>query len=227
MRSARRSGTVASPRAPLSKERVLRAAVALADEHGIDGLSMRKLGQAVGVEAMSLYNHAANKDDILDGIVEAVIAEIEIVAAGPDWKAHLRARSWPLGRSSSVIPGRTRVLETRTMPGRRRWATSRRSSASSAGVGSAWTPPTTRCTPWAAASSASSRSSSTRWGSPGPSAEEAAVLAGQMAERFPYITELAMAVSHEGGLGGCDDDIEFAFGLDLILDGLERYRDRP
>ncbi len=63
-------------------------------------------------------------------------------------------------------------------------------------------------------------------GESGPSPEEAAVMAGQMAERFPYMTELAMAVSHEGGLGGCDDDIEFAFGLDLILDGLERHRDR-
>ncbi len=46
-----------------------------------------------------------------------------------------------------------------------------------------------------------------------------------MRERFPYVTELALAVSHEGGLGGCDDDVEFAFGLDLILDGLERHRD--
>jgi hypothetical protein len=61
-------------------------------------------------------------------------------------------------------------------------------------------------------------------GKAGPSPEVAAMMA-QMAEAYPHITELAMAVSHEGGLGGCDDDVEFAFGLDLILDGLERERD--
>ena len=65
-----------TPRLPLSRERVLRAAVALADERGIEALTMRNLGQELGVEAMSLYNHVANKEAILDGVVELVIGEV-------------------------------------------------------------------------------------------------------------------------------------------------------
>ena len=76
-------------RTPLTRERVLRAAVALADESGIESLSMRRLGQELGVEAMSLYNHVANKDDLLNGITDLVLREIELPAAG-DWKEALR-----------------------------------------------------------------------------------------------------------------------------------------
>jgi AcrR family transcriptional regulator len=76
-------------RTPLSRERVLRAGVALADEGGIEALSMRKLGQKLGVEAMSLYNHVANKDDLLIGIADLVLSEIELPDGG-NWKAALR-----------------------------------------------------------------------------------------------------------------------------------------
>ena len=82
-----------TPRTPLSRERVLRAAVALADESGIDSLSMRKLGQALGVEAMSLYNHVANKEEILDGIVDIVVSQIEVPATTTDWKTAMRQRA--------------------------------------------------------------------------------------------------------------------------------------
>jgi AcrR family transcriptional regulator len=78
-------------REPLSRELVLRAAIALADDSGIDALSMRRLGQALGVEAMSLYNHVTNKDDILSGIVDIVEAQIVLPSPGADWKAALRA----------------------------------------------------------------------------------------------------------------------------------------
>ena len=73
---------VTKHRIPLSRERVLLAAVAFADESGIASLSMRKLGEALGVEAMSLYNHVANKEDILEGIVDVVVSEIELPSAG-------------------------------------------------------------------------------------------------------------------------------------------------
>ena len=76
-------------RTPLTRERVLRAAVALADESGIESLSMRRLGQELGDEAMTLYNHVANKDDLLNGITDLVLREIELPAAG-DWKEALR-----------------------------------------------------------------------------------------------------------------------------------------
>jgi AcrR family transcriptional regulator len=79
-------------RIPLNRERVLRAAVALADESGIDSLSMRRLGQVLGVEAMSLYNHVANKDDLLNGITDLVLGEIELPAAA-GWKEALRGHA--------------------------------------------------------------------------------------------------------------------------------------
>jgi AcrR family transcriptional regulator len=77
-------------RPPLSNERVLDAAVEFVDRHGVEALSMRKLAQELGVEAMSLYNHVANKGDILDGIVEAVANEIELLPAGADWRDAIR-----------------------------------------------------------------------------------------------------------------------------------------
>ena len=87
---ARRRNTSAARRTPLSRDRVLQAAVVLADEGGIGALSMRKLAQELGVEAMSLYNHVANKDDILDGIIDVVASEIELPPDGADWKTALR-----------------------------------------------------------------------------------------------------------------------------------------
>jgi AcrR family transcriptional regulator len=81
---------IAEPRLPLSRERVLEAAIGLADEAGIETLSMRKLGQELGVEAMSLYNHVANKDDILGGMVDIVMGKIELPADGADWKVAIR-----------------------------------------------------------------------------------------------------------------------------------------
>jgi AcrR family transcriptional regulator len=80
----------AKPRIPLSRERVLQAAVVLADEEGIEALSMRRLADALGVKAMSLYNHVANKDDLLDGIVDAAYREIVIPSSEVDWKTQIR-----------------------------------------------------------------------------------------------------------------------------------------
>lgn len=80
-------------RTPLDRTRVLRAALQMADRGGIDALSMRKLAHALKVEAMSLYNHVANKEDILDGLVELVVSEIEIPKVGGAWKAAMRQRA--------------------------------------------------------------------------------------------------------------------------------------
>jgi len=79
------------PRLPLSRERILRAALALADESGIESLTMRKLGQELGFEAMSLYNHVANKDDVLNGILDLVLAETEAPSPVGEWDAAVRA----------------------------------------------------------------------------------------------------------------------------------------
>jgi AcrR family transcriptional regulator len=78
------------PRSPLTREVVLRASVAIADDGGIEALSMRRLGAALGVEAMSLYNHVAGKEDVLDGIIELVVGEFDLPADEADWASALR-----------------------------------------------------------------------------------------------------------------------------------------
>jgi AcrR family transcriptional regulator len=80
-------------RPALSRERVLEAAIGLADAGGIGALSMRRLAQELGVEAMSLYHHFANKDELLGAMLDAVYAEMELPAIGPDWRADLRVCS--------------------------------------------------------------------------------------------------------------------------------------
>ena len=82
-----------APQLPLSRERVLRAAIRMADEGGIEALSMRKLALELGVQAMSLYNHVANKDEIIDGIVDRVVSVIEVPDFSLDWKTAMRRRS--------------------------------------------------------------------------------------------------------------------------------------
>ena len=100
----------AARRAPLTRERVLRAAIALADQSGIESLTMRRLGQELGVEAMSLYNHVANKDDILDGIVDLVLSDIDVPADGDRLEdAHASAGDLgPRGPAGSPVGGDAR-----------------------------------------------------------------------------------------------------------------------
>lgn len=87
---ARKMDTKTARRIPLNRERVLNAAITLADEGGIEALSMRKLAKELGVEAMSLYNHVANKDEILDGIIDVVAGEADLPPDGVDWKTAIR-----------------------------------------------------------------------------------------------------------------------------------------
>ena len=102
---------------PLTRERVLRTAMVLTDEHGLDWLSMRKLGQALGVEAMSLYHHVANKEDLVDGMIDLVFAEIELPSQKDHWKAGMRARA----ASAREVLARHRwangLMESRRVPG--------------------------------------------------------------------------------------------------------------
>jgi AcrR family transcriptional regulator len=90
---AKTSDRDTSRQVPLSRERILRAALDLADKEGIESLSMRKLAQDLGVQAMSLYNHVTNKDDLLDGIVDITIGEIEVPTLTTDWKTAMRRRA--------------------------------------------------------------------------------------------------------------------------------------
>lgn len=101
------------PRTPLSKDRVLRAAVALADREGLGALTMRRLGNELGVEAMSLYKHVANKDEILDGIVELVVSEINVPEPGSDWRTAMRTRATSAREVLSRHPWAIGLFESR------------------------------------------------------------------------------------------------------------------
>ncbi|MCA8915517.1 MAG: TetR/AcrR family transcriptional regulator C-terminal domain-containing protein [Planctomycetes bacterium] len=108
---------MASRSKPLTRERVLREATTIADKHGIESLSMRKLGQKLGVEAMSLYNHVANKDDLLDGLVDLVVAEIELPKKGSNWKEAMRIRAHSAREMFLRHPWALIVMESRKNPG--------------------------------------------------------------------------------------------------------------
>ena len=109
-------------RTPLNRERVLRAAVALADDAGIESLSMRRLGQELGVEAMSLYNHVSNKDDILAGILDLVVGEIDLRAEDTEWKATMRRIALSAHEVLRRHPWAPSLLVTRPeMTGAARW----------------------------------------------------------------------------------------------------------
>ncbi len=109
---------MATTRKPLSRERILEAGLALADESGIDALSMRKLGQSLGYEAMSLYNHVANKDDLLDGMLDLVLAEMEAPQSGEGLagirtaaiSAHDSLSRHPWAAALLMTPARVRPL---------------------------------------------------------------------------------------------------------------------
>ena len=101
----------------LNREQVVQAGVALADAHGLDALTMRRLGEALGVEAMSLYNHVANKVDLLDGMVDLVFGEIGLPDPSDDWKPAMRQRAVSARSAVSRHPWATGLMESRAAPG--------------------------------------------------------------------------------------------------------------
>ncbi|MDJ0954567.1 MAG: TetR/AcrR family transcriptional regulator C-terminal domain-containing protein [Acidimicrobiia bacterium] len=219
--------TTAQPRIPLNRERVLRAAVAYADGNGIDSLSMRKLGQELGVEAMSLYNHVKNKEDLLNGMVDTVLAEIDLSPGGSDWKSCLRHRI--LSARSALInhPWASQVIESRK-------------DMSPAMIGyfdgivgilrdGGFSLDLIHHAMHALGSRMLGFSQELFDESDDKSDDpEAAAMMMQMLERYPNISAMLQEISHDPDdpvVGsGCDDQTEFVFGLDLILDGLERLR---
>jgi AcrR family transcriptional regulator len=208
----------------LTRERVLQTAIRLADESGIDSLTMRKLGQALGVEAMSLYNHVANKDDLLDGIIDLALSEIDLSPVAEDWEAAMRknavsahevllrhpwACSLILSPTIRVIPARIRYIES--VLGRLREAGF---SAEVTYHGyHALDSHILGFTLWEMGHSI-----------PAGVAEDfgATFLRDFPADEYPYLAEHVKQHFAEPSL---DAEGEFEFGLDLILDGLKRMRD--
>jgi len=206
-------------RMPLNRERVLQAALQLADEQGIEQLSMRNLGQVVGVEAMSLYKHVVNKEDLLDGIVDLVARELEVPAIGGDWKQEMRRRA---------ISAHDALM-------RHRWAT--QLFVSRANVGPAmlrYVDATIGCLreagfsylladyAWNAIDSYTYGYTLVELSFPFAPHDYGAAAQGFLAmippAQFPYLNGMAKEVI-EGRHTGLH---ELTFGLDLLLDGLER-----
>jgi AcrR family transcriptional regulator len=221
--AAKSPQTTKKPRTPLSRERVLRTAVALADARGTEELTMRKLAKELGVEAMSLYNHVASKGDLLDGMIDLVFAEIDPPAAGGDWKAELRKRA----------------VSTRAALLRHRWAVGQMEGRSSHGPSNLKVHDAVlgclRAAGFSIEMTVSAMSmqdayvygfalQQTDMSSETPE-DFAAVAQSQMVAYADALADYPHLVEVVGGhvaQAGYDYDREFLFGLDVILDGLER-----
>ena len=209
-------------RTPLTRERVLRSAVALADEGGVEAVSMRRLGQELGVEAMALYRHVRNKDDLYDGIIERIVGEIERPDPAGPWKAVLREQVMAARQVMLRHPWARRVFEVRGTGGVAVIDYIESVLAILRGGGFSLDLAHHTLHVLDSRIFGFNQDLFDDSGRAEPSPDVAEMFGPAMAARFPRVTELAMSVSHEGVLGRCDDDVEFAFGLDLILDGLER-----
>jgi AcrR family transcriptional regulator len=217
-------GPMTGDRGRLSRDRVLRVAVALADEQGMSSLSMRKLGEALGVEAMSLYNHVANKGDLLDGMIDIVFGEIDLPAADDgDWRAGMRRRAISARLVLRRHPWAIGLMESRTSPGpatlRHHDAVLgclRRAGFSLELVGHAYSLLDSYIYGFAL------QEASLPFGTGDEAAQVARDIFGQFgAGQYPYLTEFAVARVVQPGYEYAD---EFETGLDLILDALQAAR---
>jgi AcrR family transcriptional regulator len=216
----------AAHRAPLSRDRVLQAAVALADTGGISSLSMRKLGEALGVEAMSLYNHVASKGDLLDGMIDIVFSEIDLPSGDGDWRAAMRRRAI----SARQVLRRHRwaigLMESRTSPGP---ATLRHHDAVLGCLRRAGFPVELTAHAYSLLDSYiygfALQEASLPFGTGEEAAHVAEEISGQFASgQYPYLTEMAMEHVVQPGYDYGD---EFETGLDLVLDALRAAAGRP
>lgn len=218
------TGTPAPRRKPLSKELVLRAAVALADEAGSGLPSMRAIGERLGVESMSLYHHFRNKDLILDGMVDIVFDEIELPADDVGWRNAMRQRAVTMRDALIRHPWAIRLMDSRAHPGP---ATLRQHNAAIGclRVGGFSI---------AAAAHAFSVLDSYTYGfviqevslpfkSPAELEDVASSILKQLPDNeFPHLVEMIVDRALKPGYAYAE---EFDIGLDLILDGLQRQRD--
>lgn len=208
--------------ARLSRERVLRAAMHLADEEGIESLSMRKLALALGVKAMSLYNHVTNKDDMVDGIVDIVVSEIEVPSLGGEWKMAMRRRAISAHGVLLRHPWATMAMMSRVNvgPAMLRYVDATLGCLFEAGFSlemadHAWNAMDSHIYGFTLQAlnfpfEATEYSEAAREG-----------LSLIPADKYPYLNQLTLSVM-DGRYNGLHD---FEFGLDLILDGLDRVRE--
>ncbi|MGO9163073.1 MAG: TetR/AcrR family transcriptional regulator C-terminal domain-containing protein [Streptosporangiaceae bacterium] len=211
-------------RVPLSRDQVLRAAVSFADRSGIGSLSMRKLGESLGVEAMSLYNHVASKGDLLDGMIDLVFSEIDLPAGGADWKTAMRQRAISARQALSRHRWAIGLMESRTSPGP---ATLRHHDAVIGSLRDAGFSIGMAAHAFSVLDSYAYGFALQEASLPFDTAEETVEMAQMIMARFPpdeypHLTELTLEHVLQPGY---DYGNEYEFGLALILDGLERARD--
>lgn len=216
------------PAARLSRERVLRAAAELADARGIGAVTMRSLAESLGVEAMSLYHHVANKEAVLDGLVEVVMAEITAAVAGLDeegldWRPAVRRRVLTARAVLLRHPWAPGVFEKRTgsnLPVARYY-----DGLLALMLRGGFSYELGHRALHALGSRGLGFSQELFEPASGDDAAPEATVAA-MAEQVPHLAAMVAEATHgsEERLGWCDYQAEFEFGLDLILEGLERLR---
>ena len=201
---------------------MLRAAMKQADEGGFDSLSMRKVAGEVGVEAMSLYNHVANKEDMLDGLVEIIFGEIEFPAPGEaDWRTAMRQRAISMRQALNRHSWAVGLMEGRMRPGP---ASMRNHNDVMGCLREAGFSFRAAVHAYSVMDAYIYGFALQERGLPFDTPEESAqVIAAQRRnvpdmDAYPYLVEVAAELAK----GGYDYDTEFEFGLDLILDGIER-----
>jgi AcrR family transcriptional regulator len=220
------------PRIPLNRARVLRAAVDIADTSGIAALTMRRLGETVGSEAMSLYYHVANKEALLDGVAEVVIEEIGAAVAhippprdAAGWKAVMRSRILTARQVLLRHPWAPGVLQSRTTtsPAVLGYFDAMLGIMAAGG----FTYDQAHHAMHALGSRALGFAQELFNPAGTPSEEPDPAVLEAIAKQFPHLTAMMADAIHntpENTLGWCDDQAEFEFGLDLLLDGLDRLR---
>jgi len=214
-----------SRRVRLTKQHVLRAAVELADRIGIDSLSMRRLAEELGVVPMALYKHVANKEELLDSMVDVVVAEIDPPQLDMDWKSMVRQRILSARQALLRHPWASGVIESRANP----------SAVLLAYIDSmigmfrtgGFSADLTHHVLHTMGSRLFGFSQEVFDDSPSLDPASTAMLVREMEGKYPHIAEMVGIVYHDQESvpgGGCDDQFEFEFALDLLLDGLERLR---
>jgi AcrR family transcriptional regulator len=208
-------------RVPLTRARVLETALQLADQGGLEALSMRKLGQALGVEAMALYYHFANKDKVLDGIVDLVFGEIVVPGAGGDWRTAMRERAISLRDVVARHRWAIGMMESRVNPGP---ATLRHHDAVIGSLLAGGFDMAMAAHAYSVLDSYIYGFALTKMNLPFDDTSDIADMAQSMLEPFPVdeYPNLVAFITDHAMKPGYDFADEFEYGLDLVLDGLER-----
>ena len=214
-------------RVPLSRDRVLRAAVALADDTGIESLSMRKLAEELGVVPMALYKHVASKEELLDGMIDVVVGEIDPPVRGTEWKSAVRQRILSARQALLRHPWASRVIESKKNPTPvvLAYMDSMIGIFRAGGFSVNLTHHVMHVIGSRILGFTQELFNDSRTVDP----EIQAVMMRELGPKFPNVLAIAMAASHEGEsvVGqGCDDQFEFEFALDQLLEGFERLRNR-